>query len=138
MEPLDNSFLGKGWGFPPTFNRQLYGVEMLAEEDDVKSSIEIIISTITGERVMLPSFGCNLQSYVFEQMNVPNIAMIEKIVREALVYHEPRIIVESVTPIPHQAPGKLEVSVVYTIIITNTRYNHVFPFYMNEATNIER
>ncbi len=138
MEIIDRSFLGTGWNFPPTFRREWYGTEMLVDEEDVRSSISIILATLTGERVMLPTFGCNLQPYVFEAMNVPNIAMIEKIVKEALVYHEPRIIVEALNSVPNQGAGVLEISIDYSIISTNTRYNYVFPFYMNEATNIEK
>ncbi|PZF73387.1 GPW/gp25 family protein [Taibaiella soli] len=133
----DKSFLGTGWSFPPTFRREWYGVEMLSEEADVYSSIGIILATMTGERVMLPTFGCNLRPYVFEPMNVPNIAMIEKIVKEALVLHEPRIIVESIASTPDQNNGVLSIDIQYSIITTNTRYNYVFPFYMNEATNID-
>ena len=136
-EIIDKSFLGTGWNFPPTFRREWYGVEMLTGEADVRSSIQIILQTITGERVMLPTFGCNLQPYVFEPMNVPNIAMIEKIVKDALINHEPRIIVDNITSTPNQEQGLLEISIDYTIITTNTRYNYVFPFYMKEATNIE-
>jgi len=138
MEIIDRSFLGTGWSFPPTFRRQWYGVEMLSEDADVYSSIGIILATITGERVMLPTFGCNLQPFVFEPMNVPNIAMIEKIVKEALVIHEPRIIVEELASELLQDPegNRLEVTIHYSIILTNTRYNYVFPFYVSEATNI--
>ena len=137
METTDRSFLGTGWNFPPTFRREWYGVEMLTGEEDVRSSIHIILSTITGERIMLPSFGCNLQPYLFEALNVPNIAMLEKIVKEALIYHEPRIIVGELTSVVLQNAGILEVHIPYTIITTNTRYNLVFPFYMNEATNVQ-
>ena len=136
MGVSDRSFLGTGWSFPPAFERQFYGVEMLSDEADVRSSIQIILSTITGERVMLPTFGCNLQPHIFDPMNVPTIAMIEKIVREALIYHEPRIIVENLISTPDQLGGKLDILIEYSIIRTNTRYNYVFPFYMNEATNI--
>src|SRR4051794_2223738 len=136
-ETIDRSFLGTGWKFPITFRREWYGVEMLSDEADVHNSIQIILSTIQGERVMLPTFGCNLQPYVFEPMNVPTIAMIEKIVKDALVLNEPRIIVGDLVSTPHPDTGLLEVNVQYTIITTNTRYNYVFPFYMNEATNIE-
>ena len=137
MNPSDKSLLGRGWSFLPTFRREWYGVEMLHEEEDMRSSIHIIISTITGERIMQPTFGCNLQPKLFEVMNVPNIALIEKLVRDALVYHEPRIIVEEVTSEVKQQEGTLLITIQYTIITTNTRYNYVFPFYMNEATNIE-
>ena len=137
MEIINRSFLGTGWGFPPTFRREWYGVEMLSEAADVYSSIGIILETINGERVMLPSFGCNLQPFVFETMNVPHIAMIEKIVKEALVLHEPRIIVEELISKVMQDPDRLEITISYSIILTNTRYNYVFPFYLKEATNID-
>jgi hypothetical protein len=136
-ELIDKSFLGTGWSFPPTFRREWYGVEMVSDEENVKKSIQIILQTITGERVMLPTFGCNLQPYVFEPMNVPNIAMIEKIVKDALIYHEPRIIVGDLNSTLNPEEGLLEISIDYTIITTNTRDNYVFPFYMKEATNIE-
>lgn len=131
------SFLGIGWNFPPTFRREFYGVEMLTGVEDVNSSIRIILDTITGERVMLPTFGCNLQPHVFDSMTVQNIALIEKIVFEALTYHEPRIIVGDIISEADQQTGILTINIPYTIITTNTRYNYVYPFYMKEATNIE-
>ena len=137
IQSIDRSFLGTGWSFPPTFRREWYGVEMLSGEEDVRSSIQIILSTVQGERVMLPTFGCNLQPFVFEVMDVPTVAMIEKIVKDALTIHEPRIIVGDLASTPYPEQGLLEIKIEYTIISTNTRYNYVFPFYMNEATNIE-
>jgi len=136
MASTDRSFLGTGWNFPPTFRREWYGPEMLTGEEDVRSSIQIILSTVTGERVMLPTFGCNLQPHLFDPMNPSNVTLIEKIVREALVFHEPRIIVDQVVATPVQFEGKLDISIDYSIITTNTRYNYVFPFYVNEATNL--
>ncbi len=137
-QKIDRSFLGTGWGFPPTFSRQTNSVEMLHNEADVHSSIGIILATITGERVMLPNFGCNLQPFVYEPMTVANVTHIKNIVFEALTYHEPRIIVGDITELVIQEEGKLELTIPYTIVATNTRYNYVYPFYMNEATNIER
>lgn len=131
------SFLGRGWDFPPTFRREFSGVEMLSGVEDVESSIRIILETITGERVMLPTFGCNLQQQVFENMTVQNIALVQKIVFEALTYHEPRIIVGEISSEPNQNEGILTLTIPYTIISTNTRNNYVYPFYMKEATNVE-
>lgn len=138
METTDRSFLGTGWGFPPAFRREWYGVEMLSNEADVYSSIGIILSTVPGQRVMLPNFGCDLQSYVFDTMVPADVSLIEKIVHDALVFHEPRIIVENISSAFDQAMGVLNISIDYSIIATNTRYNYVYPFYINEATNVER
>ncbi|MDF2433050.1 MAG: uncharacterized protein JWP44_2681 [Mucilaginibacter sp.] len=136
MAITDQSFLGTGWSFPPTFRRESYTLDMLANEADVRSSIQIILSTINGERVMLPTFGCNLQPHVFDVMNTPNIAMIEKIVHDALVYNEPRIIVGDISSTVMADQGMLQINIPYTIITTNTRYNYVYPFYIKEATNV--
>jgi phage baseplate assembly protein W len=136
MGTADRSFLGVGWSFPPAFRREQYGVEMLVEEEDVRSSLQIILSTLTGERVMLPQFGANLYPFLFDSMNVQTLTLIEKIVRDALAFHEPRIIVEEIVTTPEQETGVVQIAVSYTIIATNTRYNYVYPFYINEATNI--
>ncbi len=133
----DFSFLGTGWNFPPTFRREFYGVEMLSGVDDVNNSLKIILETINGERVMLPTFGCNLQPHVFDSMTVQNIALIQKIVFEALSYHEPRIIVGEITSEAQQEQGILKLTIPYTIRTTNSRYNYVYPFYIKEATNID-
>lgn len=133
---IDKSFLGTGWKFPPTFRKALQTVEMVSAEEDVRNSIEVIIQTITGERVMLPDFGCNLQPFIFEPMNVPTIALIEKNITDALVLNEPRIKVHQLQSVPKLTEGYLEITINYSIITTNTRYNYVFPFYMTEATNL--
>lgn len=136
-QQTDRSFLGTGWGFPPEFDRKTYSIGMLSGEADVYSSIGIILNTITGERVMLPTFGCNLQPYLFEQMTESTIALIKKIVFEALSFHEPRIIVHHDDMEAEVLEGTLVLTIPYTIITTNTRYNYVYPFYTSEATNIE-
>jgi phage baseplate assembly protein W len=138
METTDRSFLGTGWNFPPTFRREWYGVEMLSGEADVHSSIGIILCTVPGQRVMLPNFGCDLQSYVFDTMVPADVSLIEKIVHDALVFHEPRMIVENISSAFDQNAGVLNISIDYSVIATNTRYNYVYPFYINEATNVER
>ena len=134
---IDPSFLGIGWDFPPSFTRQWYGTKMLSGEADVFSSIYIILSTIVGERVMQPTFGCNLQPHVFDVMDVANITLIHKIVFEALTYHEPRIIVGDITSEVQQNEARLLINIPFTIIRTNVRTNMVYPFYIKEATNID-
>ena len=62
----ENTFLGRGWSFPPVFTRGDSGVQMVDEEEDIKQSLEILLSTIKGERVMQPDFGANMQEFLFE------------------------------------------------------------------------
>lgn len=136
----NRDFLGRGWNFPPTFRQTGYRVEMLADEADINSSLEILLKTVAGERVMLPRYGADLRPYVFETMTPSMQALIRKLVYEAIVYHEPRIIVreEDLTTTFDATEGRLDIAITYVIVTTNTRYNYVFPFYVYEATDLER
>jgi uncharacterized protein len=144
-----NSFLGTGWNFPPTFHKEFLGVDMLSDEPDIKSSLDILFSTDPGERVMQPTYGCALRKFIFEPMNISTKTMMEKIIKDALLYHEPRIIVDRVQigleddadpRLKQQSnnEGILPISIDYRVITTNTRYNYVYPFYYNEGTNLVR
>jgi uncharacterized protein len=146
---VSKSFLGTGWNFPPTFHKEFGGVEMISDEPDIKSSLDILFSTDPGERVMQPLYGCALRKFVFEPMNVSTKTMMEKIIKDALVLHEPRIIVELVQiGLPAGSDqrligqanmeGILPISIDYRVITTNTRYNYVYPFYYSEGTNLVR
>jgi hypothetical protein len=42
---MDRPFLGRGWSFPPTFNQSFHGVEMLSQEADIASSLEVLLTT---------------------------------------------------------------------------------------------
>lgn len=132
----DPSFLGAGWSFPPTFNPHGAQVEMSVAEADILQSIQIILQTQPGERLMWPNFGCELSQYVFESMDQGLFTSIQSIVSDALTYHEPRIRVDrlEVNPSP-TTPGLLLIEVDYTVRQTNTRSNLVYPFYINEATD---
>ena len=146
---IKRSFLGTGWDFPPTFHKEAPGVELISDEEDIKSSLDILFSTDPGERVMQPLYGCALRKFVFEPMNVSTKTMMEKIINDALLFHEPRIIVEKIEiGLPANADlrliqqsnteGMLPISIDYRVITTNTRYNYVYPFYYSEGTNLVR
>jgi phage baseplate assembly protein W len=130
-------FLGRGWSFPPNFNRVNAGVDMLEHEADIASSLEILLTTIRGERVMLPQYGCNLEELVFESLDTRlKTLMVDKI-ETAILYHEPRIKVESVRlDDSRELEGVVLIEVIYRVKSTNSRFNFVFPFYKIEGTDI--
>ena len=63
------SFLGKGWSFPPSFNKTTGNVEMVKNEIDIKQSLVIYFNTKLGERIMRPDYGCVLHDNQFEKIN---------------------------------------------------------------------
>ncbi|MCK6641931.1 MAG: GPW/gp25 family protein [Bacteroidia bacterium] len=131
-------FLGQGWSFPPTFVRGTNSLELVKAEEDIKQSLHIILSTIPGERVMRSDFGANLQQQVFEPMDAAFQAYVQSIVSDAITNYEPRINFDSVDVLVDNEAGRIELTVNFTIISTNSRANIVYPYYLNEGTNINQ
>ncbi len=131
-------FLGTGWGFPPTFDKTRASVDMIADENDIHSSLHILLSTEIGERVMQPTYGCNLHAQLFEPLDTTLKTYIKDLVWKATLYHEPRIKVDKLNLVTYPEEGRLDIEIDYTIRSTNSRYNYVYPFYIDEASNIRR
>ncbi|WP_428741370.1 GPW/gp25 family protein [Tenacibaculum sp.] len=131
------AFLGIGWGFPPEFSEDLSEVVMISDEEDIKSSLEILLTTRLGERVMLPNYGCSLQELLFERLDRTLITYTKELIETAILYHEPRIDVIRID-VSETDPleGMLIIKIEYRIRATNSRTNVVFPFYKGEGTDI--
>ena len=137
MNEKDDSFLGRGWAFPPAFNFELGTVETVSAEEDIRQSIRIIIETIPGERIMFSTFGCGIRKFVFESNDPTHMSMLKDSIYDALLYYEPRIKLDKIDITDDtQVFGLIHIHIFYTIIITNTRSNMVFPFYIKEGTNL--
>jgi uncharacterized protein len=131
------SFLGRGWSFPPTFQSTWPGVEMLEEEADIASSLEILLSTRPGERVMLPDYGCNLEELLFDNLDTTLKTLMADKIETAILYFEARIDLESVRlDSSRELEGVVLIEVTYRVRTTNSRFNFVFPFYKQEGTDI--
>jgi len=42
---------------------------MLEGEADINSSLQVLLSTTVGERIMQPHYGCFLKQFIFEPVN---------------------------------------------------------------------
>ncbi len=111
---------------------------MVSDEEDICQSLEILLSTEVGERVMQPGYGCNMNRLVFEPMDTSLQAYMQDLIRIAILYHEPRILLDNVILEPQVNEGRIDICLEYTIARTNTRHNYVYPFYKTEGTEIER
>ena len=131
------SFLGTGWGFPPAFSNKAAEVGMLSAVDDTQSSLETLLTTRPGERVMRPDYGCNLDELLFEPLTTTFKTYIKDLVSTAILYYEPRIEVNNIElDDTGELEGRIVISIDYTVSATNTRFNFVFPFYKKEGTDL--
>lgn len=135
MEKID--FLGTGWSFPPSFNNETAGIELVSDEEDISQSLNILLSTSLGERVMQPRYGCNLEDYLFEPLSSSVIGYIKNLVQNAILFYEPRIIAEKIEVTADGSfdliEGRFTISIDYSIPETNSRFNYVYDYYLNEA-----
>jgi uncharacterized protein len=108
-----------------------------AETDDadhIRDLIEQVLFTSPGERVMRPDFGAGLRRTVFEPINTATLTLVQHRVESALVAWEPRIDVKDVVvTAANAAAGVLNIRIDYLLRATNTFYNLVYPFYLQEA-----
>ena len=135
---MSDSFLGTGWDFPPSFNKTTGEVDMLSDVEDIQSSLHILLTTRLGERVMQPTYGCNLDDLVFEALSSTFKSYIKDLVKTAILYHEPRIKLNNIVlDDSRDLEGIILIVIDYTVRTTNTRFNYVFPYYKNEGTDIK-
>lgn len=131
-------FLGRGWDFPPAFDRTDQKVTMISDREDIERSLEILLGTRKGERVMRPDYGCNLDEMVFESFNLSLKTYLADMVETAILYHEPRIEPMEINiddSFIHE--GRVMIEIDYIIRATNSRFNMVYPFYLEEGTEIQ-
>ena len=108
----NRSFLGRGWKFPPSFNKSRRHAEMVEHEEDIREALHIILLTTKGERILQPEFGSDLKRHLFESITNTKITELTEDIRRAILLGEPRV------------------------ICTNNRSNIVFPFYIDEGTSV--
>lgn len=136
----ERTFLGRGWSFPPRFTKYEAGtssVNMSADEEDIRESLHILLSTRMGERTMIPGYGCDLSSMTFESLKTGLVTFIKDMIRTAILRHEPRIILKKTQVRTETAgEGKVLIEIDYIIRATNTRTNYVYPYHINEATDL--
>lgn len=132
---MQTDFLGRGWAFPPVFFANGAEVALVSGEEDIRQSLQLLLSTSLNERIMHADFGCELSGFLFEEIDQSLLNDLRSTISDAILKHEGRIKVDEIE-VQDQGTdsGLLLISVTYTVRTTNNRYNLVFPFYLNEAS----
>jgi hypothetical protein len=128
------AFLGVGWAFPPCVAAD-GGTSIAVYDEDIRQSLQIILGTDRGERVMRPDFGAGLRSFVFGPINTTTLQRVQARVQDALVKWEARIdVVQVKVTLDVNQRSTLLIDITYRVRATNTLTNLVYPFYLQEGT----
>lgn len=127
------SFLGRGWRFPvkPNANGRL---SYVSDDEEIRQSVWLIVTTAQRERVMREEFGCGLYDLVFDANTAALHGLVQENIRAALTRWEPRIDVLGVrAEAPPAQRNLLLIHVDYRVRANNTIFNLVYPYYLLEG-----
>ncbi len=128
--PPTSDFVGRGFTWPMTVDHT-GSIALTTQGGELDHSIRMVLLTAPGERLMRPQFGCRIWDLLFEPVNANLVGLISQAVRDALAQWEPRIEVESVTPVQDDDDsGLVRIAIGYRVRATNDKRNLVYPFYV--------
>jgi phage baseplate assembly protein W len=126
----DTSFVGRGLSWPLEVDHT-GSIRLTDGVPDLDRSIELVLMTAPGERLMRPRFGCRIWDLLFEPVTGNLLGLVAEAVRDALAQWEPRILVEDVSPRPDpDDPALVRIDITYRVRSTNDKRNLVYPFYV--------
>jgi phage baseplate assembly protein W len=98
------------------------GIEMTDEQMSVRQAILLLLSTIPGERVMRPLYGCDLHRLIFSPNDNTTAGLAIHFVRQAIERFERRVEITLLDAEPNENdPARLNITLEYRLRATNTR-----------------
>lgn len=127
---MTQNFLGTGWGFPVGVDSQ-GRIVSVDEVDAINRSIQLILATAKGERLMRPDFGSDLYNFLFQPLSEINKGRMATAVKNALQKWEPRIrVLDVAVSSDLRNAATALISINYKVRSNNTKTNFVYPFYL--------
>lgn len=120
---LDARDRGPGLNVDPTGR-----LSLVSGSDAVRQSLLLLVSTVPGERVMRPGYGCHLHRLVFSPNDETTAGLAMFYVRQAVEQWEPRV--EIVRIDAHVHPDRAEhlaILLDYRVIATQREDRLVVP-----------
>ncbi len=92
------------------------GIDMVADHASVRQAVFILLTTIPGERVMRPDYGCYLFRLIFSPNDDTTAGLAIYYVRQALARWEPRVTVLRLDANrAPEAPEQLNIDLEYRV-----------------------
>jgi phage baseplate assembly protein W len=97
-------------------------IAMVTDDHAIRQAIILLLTTIPGERVMRPEYGCPLHRLMFAPNDPTTAGLAIHYVRQALLRYEPRIEITSLDARADPVDGaRLVVSLDYRVKGTNRK-----------------
>ncbi len=74
----------RGWKFPVDVDKATGKIMTVEDNDNVKQSIKLILKTHKGERKMRSNFGTNINSFLFQSIDLTLINMMSKEIKRSI------------------------------------------------------
>jgi len=107
------------------------GIEMVDGESSVRQAVLLLLSTSRGERIMRPSYGCDLNRLLFSPNDNTTAGLAIHYVRQALERWEPRVEVVRLNATRSEedaSPGLLEIYLEYRVHATQKTERLAYAF----------
>ena len=117
VNPLDlrkNIAIGVSLPFKGPF------ISTFTTKDQIKSNLINLLLTNKGERVMNPTFGCDIKKQLFQNITTELQQKIIDIIVEAVSIFMPEIQVGLIEVTPNTDYNQISITIYYKIIISNT------------------
>lgn len=104
----------KGWKFPIQVDSTTGKIKTIDDNENIKQDIRLILETQKFERKVVPEFGTDLRSYMFEIINPGYVSDLRNTIKLALQRWEKNIVDLSVDVNVSLGPvGKVFVDIGY-------------------------
>jgi phage baseplate assembly protein W len=115
---------GCGVAFPPHLDATgMWATSVGAE--NVRESIQILLSTRLSERLMYPTYGSSLRTYLFAPNTATARRSIEEAISTALKQWEPRITVNSIIVVQDPSNNQAAIATIDYQLVANQLPNQI-------------
>lgn len=115
---------GRGVAFPPHLDATgMWATSMGGQ--NVRESIQILLSTRLGERLMYPTYGSSLRTYLFAPNTATTRRSIEEGINTALKQWEPRITVNSIVVVQDPSNNQAAIATIDYQLVANQLPNQI-------------
>ncbi len=109
---LSNNIIGSG--YPLIHNQQGFFNSVRSEKQFLHSKLLLLLSTAKGQRIMNPSYGTNINSYLFQNLNDNAMRNMKRHLMESIKKWIPELRLKDIQ-IKKSNQDKIRIAIFYQI-----------------------